>query len=103
MRRHYFWDAEAIGSDGRPGDWVEYVPQRRVSKGPAIISDSLDGVWNPVDGRRYDSKSRYYKAVRDAGCEIAGNDSSVSEPKPRQLVTPGNVGQDIARAYDQLA
>lgn len=42
---------------------------------PMIISDHLDGVQNPCDGKTYDSKSAYYRAVRDAGCEIVGNEA----------------------------
>jgi hypothetical protein len=93
-RRHFYWDREAH-------DWVEYVPQRRKSMGPAIISDTLDGVRNPVDGRVYDSKSRYYDAVKQAGCEIVGNDSSFTQPKMPEY-KPEGVGRDIARAIEQL-
>lgn len=42
---------------------------------PMIISDHLDGVQNPCDGKTYDSKSAYYRAVKDAGCEIVGNEA----------------------------
>ncbi len=42
---------------------------------PMVISDSLDGVWNPINGQRYDSKRAYYKAVRAHGGEIIGNES----------------------------
>jgi hypothetical protein len=42
---------------------------------PMIIRDYLDGVVNPCNGKRYDSKSAYYQAVKDAGCEIVGNEA----------------------------
>lgn len=35
-----------------------------------VVSDDLDGLVNPVDGKRYDSKSAYYRAVAAAGCNI---------------------------------
>jgi hypothetical protein len=61
---------------------------------PMIISDSLDDTMNPADGKQYNSKSAYYKAVRKAGCEIIGNEkTSVSERKT--LDDPIN---DIKRA-----
>jgi hypothetical protein len=42
---------------------------------PMIISDHLDDVKNPVDGKTYDSKSAYYQTVKAAGCEIVGNEA----------------------------
>lgn len=96
-RRHFFWDREA--RDGL-GDWVEYRPTIRKRLTPYVISDHLDGVRNPVDGRQYDSKSAYYKAVRAAGCEIAGNDSRITEPQQREYV-PQGIGQDLKRAFEQ--
>jgi hypothetical protein len=41
-----------------------------------IISDDLGtkGVKNPADGKVYDSKSAYYKAVKANGYEIVGNE-----------------------------
>ena len=40
------------------------------------ISDDLgvNGVFCHADGKTYDSKSAYYKAVRAKGCEIIGNE-----------------------------
>jgi hypothetical protein len=32
-------------------------------------------VKNPVDGKLYDSKSAYYRTVKEAGCEIVGNEA----------------------------
>lgn len=43
---------------------------------PNVISDHLDGVVNPVDGKRYGSKAEYYKTVDKAGCYI--NDGPVN-------------------------
>lgn len=65
-----------------------------------IISDHLDGVVNPLDGKAYDSKSAYYRKVRESGCEIVGNDPVAT--KTPTFETPGGVEQDIAAAIDQL-
>lgn len=35
-----------------------------------VVSDDLGGVMNPVDGKHYDSKSQYYKAVKASGSHI---------------------------------
>jgi hypothetical protein len=65
--------------------------------GPNIISDHLDGVLSHVDGRMYDSKSRYYASVKAAGCEIVGNEKIRPQPVKRSPVGP-----DIMRALQQL-
>jgi len=58
---------------------------------PMIISDHLDGVKNPVDGKMYDSKSSYYRAVKDAGCVIVGNEAEKMMDRP---VARSSVGRD---------
>ncbi len=73
-------------------------PARSDLPSPMIIGDSLDDVVNPVNGRRYSSKSQYYKAVRSAGCEIVGNEKPSASPRP-QLDDPG---QDIKDAIEQI-
>lgn len=66
---------------------------------PMIISDTLDYVQNPANGQTYTSKSKYYKAVRDAGCEILGSEKPSASPKP-QLDDPV---KDIKQAMEQVA
>jgi hypothetical protein len=69
---------------------------------PRLIRDGLDSVWNPVDGKLYDSKSAYYGAVKRAGCEIAGNDSSLTTAleKPATVKTPGGLKDTLKAAWD---
>jgi hypothetical protein len=66
--------------------WDRVASKRSNLPSPSIIRDSLDGVQNPVDGKRYDSKSAYYQAVKDAGCVIVGNEAekmmASSPPRP---------------------
>jgi len=64
---------------------------------PMIRSDSLDNVWNPVDGKRYDSKSQYERAVKDAGCEIVGNDAGHWNGPAKQR-KPEGIKQDLKQA-----
>lgn len=70
---------------------------------PRLIRDGLDDVWNPLDGKKYDSKSAYYRTVREAGCEIAGNDTSVTEAHERPVVTqtPTGLQDDLKAAWEQ--
>jgi hypothetical protein len=77
------------------------VVQRSGLPAPMIISDALGEVWNPVNGQVYDSKSAYYRAVKDAGCQIVGNDSSFREPAPPPFEAEG-VEQSLSQAIDQL-
>lgn len=51
-----------------------------------IVSDDLgmQGVLNPADGKKYDSKSAYYKSVKDQGLEIVGDDAPRERAKPKQ-------------------
>lgn len=97
MGTRYFWDRAA--REGR-GDWVLAAPGRG-RPGVMVISDRLDGVLNPVDGRRYDSKRAYARAVRAAGCEIVGTDRMFGAGR-RAGIEPRDVGRDVRRAIEQL-
>jgi hypothetical protein len=83
------------------------LPERNLARSdlptPRLIRDGLDNVWNPVDGRTYDSKSAYYSAVKAAGCEIAGNDSSITQAheKPRDVKPPPGLKDALRQAWDQ--
>lgn len=68
---------------------------------PYIISDHLDGVQNPVDGKHYDSKSAYYRTVKEAGCEIMGSDPAANRRPTYE--PPGGVEEDIKRAIEKLS
>jgi hypothetical protein len=69
---------------------------------PMIRPDGMGDVWNPVDGKRYDSKSQYERAVKDAGCEIVGDDKG-HWSKPAPEYRPEGVKEDIKQAWDQLS
>lgn len=66
---------------------------------PYVVSDSMPMTLNHADGRRYDSKRAYERAVRAAGCEIVGNEKL----PPRQEFTPTGIGADIKRAIEELS
>jgi hypothetical protein len=75
---------------------------KRFGRAPNIRTDGMDATWNPADGKTYDSRSGYYRAVKDAGCVIAGDDSSLYR-SPQPIEAPGGVEQDIKQAIDQLS
>lgn len=84
----------------RPGlgviDKREAAPLHAAADAPYVISDGMDPVRSMVDGKTYDSKSRYYGSVRAAGCEVIGNDSV---PRQRKELPP--VRDDLRRAIQQ--
>ena len=79
---------------------AEFYARRAVSHGPMVISDQLADVWNPIDGKHYDSKSNYYRTVRRAGCEITGNEPVKDRARPEFI--PQGIGQDIKKSIEQL-
>ena len=96
------------------GLWVqdprtgELIPKHLYSRGPVarsdlpapmVISDQIDGVWNPANGRRYDSKRAYYKAVRASRCEIIGTEKLRHNPGP-EMPSPS---RDIAEAIAEVS
>jgi hypothetical protein len=86
---------------GSPED-IRYRPPRSHLPAPMLISDHLADVVNPVNGRPYDSKSAYYKAVRSAGCEIMGNDAPTSPGKPQDDGPPiHDIERSVAEAFQQ--
>lgn len=56
------------------------VPKVRKQKGasaPFVVSDSINPTWHPADGKRYESKSRFRRVTKAAGCEEVGNERQV--------------------------
>lgn len=64
-------------------------------------SDSLpggvNGIVNHADGKRYDSKSQYEKAVRAKGCRVVGNDWNNRDLSSRQVRGDFNVRPELAK------
>lgn len=70
---------------------------------PAIRTDGMEAIRSMADGQVYDGKGAYYRSVKDAGCEIVGDDYAPFErQKSREFVPHGNVGEDIKRAITEL-
>lgn len=65
---------------------------------PMVIKDTIEPTVNHADGRRYDSKRAFEKAVRAAGCEIVGNETIKPAPMP-EMPDPRH---DIKAAIDQI-
>jgi hypothetical protein len=79
---------------------IEESKRSNVVPMPYIVTDSLPDVRNPLDGKIYDSKSAYYKKVKESGCEILGNDFDAQHSKPEY--NSSNLGDVILEQYDKL-
>ena len=62
---------------------------------PMLIKDGMEPTLNHADGKRYDSKRAYEKAVRAAGCEIVGN-----EKMTRRVAEIPDAVEDVRRAIE---
>lgn len=82
------WPVECLGHFGIKAD------------APYVRTDGMDPIRSMADGRLYDSKSAYYASVKRAGCEIIGNDTGGSPPRPGYQA--GHVEVDIKRAIAEL-
>ena len=69
-----------------------------------VISDDLGtkGILNHANGKMYDSKSAYYQAVSDSGCEIVGNEK-VSKKSIPDATSESELKQDIANAIKEVS
>jgi len=65
-----------------------------------IISDNMDRTLNPMNGKHYDSKSAYYKAVKEAGGVIMGNEKQA--PKKEFSFNDDQIKRDIYATAKQL-
>lgn len=87
---------------------VNLIPPERVEPRQAAyvqsdcIGEGVQGVFNPVNGKKYDSKSSYYKAVKDAGCVVLGNDAPKEAKGPRAKINDRELKHDIKTAIEQL-
>lgn len=65
---------------------------------PNIRTDGMDPIVSMVSGKVHDSKSAYYREVRQAGCEIVGNDRAGFGKRPEYR--PQGVAESIKRAIE---
>jgi hypothetical protein len=70
-----------------------------VRPAPAIRPDAIE-MFNPVTGGIATSKSRYYRDVRQVGCEINPEAGIGESPNRPEFTSPG-LAQDIKRALEE--
>jgi hypothetical protein len=89
-----------VFDQGELRPWPEVARRRRERAArsplpaPYVVSDHLDDVQNPADGKVYNSKSAYYHSVKASGCEIVGNEAEklMAAPAARPDVKSGEIG-----------
>lgn len=80
-----------------PDNHRELPPQRSSLPAPYFISDQLDDLVNPVDSRRYDSKTAFRRATKAGGGIEIGNDEQ-KDLRYYDTVTP----DEVAQAYHMV-
>ena len=85
---------DGIKWDKRPAGYATGIKAKTSKRRYNIISDTMDATLNPVDGKYYDSKGKYYATVKRGGYEIC--DDPI---KDRRDTAPRGVAEDIKRAY----
>lgn len=98
MRTRYRYDHETgevveirIGDNGGP-------PLDQPT-GPYVISDTMDAMRHPCNGRWYDSKHKFRDETRARGCTEVGNET-IPERVDRSL--PGGLRDDLRGAYSEV-
>lgn len=96
----------------RPIDSVVYEKRDRSDESNVvrgIIKDDLpggiNGMLSHADGKRYDSKSAYERAVKAKGCRVVGNDWNKAEyktPMERGVRGDFNVAPQLKEAVQRV-
>ena len=80
---------------------IPQLPSKRSGlAAPMIIRDTMDALVNPANGLWYESKSAFARGVKDAGCEILGNDQAGTGKPPTFETPPAEA--DVKVAMEQL-
>lgn len=104
MRKHrYFYTVNGKRVEELVnGQWLS-VSETPQAHGPLIIRDQLGegvrGVWNPATNQTYDSRSRYMRDTKAAGCEVVGSDNAHRTVPKTKVQEP--IHQTIERLNQQ--
>lgn len=79
---------ESIGKLVPADEYQRPTGKRSNLKSPMIMGDSMQPVQSMLDGKMYDSKSALRATYKAAGVIEVGNDSSITDPKPRAKTKP---------------
>ena len=97
---YVFREGHGFVVKGGPLDRRAPAPSRSDLPCPMLIRDNMDALLNHADGRYYDSKSAFTKAVKAAGCEILGNDAPTT---PVDRPPPDGVDDAVEQAIAKVS
>ncbi len=69
------------------------------------IGEGVQGILNHADGKKYDSKSQYERALRAKGCRVVGNDwnnATYKTPLERGVRGDFNVRPQLKEAVQKV-
>ena len=84
--------------DGKFIEASKIEPSQKVH----IISDDMPSLVNHADGNRYDSKSRFRRATRAAGCYEVGSDAKPDGVGRKREHIPEGVRHSIEESINRL-
>ena len=70
--------------------------------GSDSLSGGVNGILNHADGKRYDSKSQYNRAVVASGCRVVGNDFNNQNLSRTEVRGDFNVRPELAKTVHQV-
>ena len=86
----------------RDGKLVKKLPElslvRSDLSAPMVVSDNADPFFSHADGRTYDSKSQYYRTLKEKGLRIV----EPGEPLEHQDQWSKPVIEDVTEAYKKV-
>lgn len=72
-----------------PVERTAYVPSKRSHlPGPMVIGDTMEPTQHMCDGIYYTSKAKFRSVTRAHKCVEAGDDRSITDPKPFKRPRP---------------
>ena len=78
----------------------QYVPESRHLPATGIITDTMDNLWHPCNGRYSNSKSQFRRWTKEAGCEEIGNERIKPRDNYKESGMQASVKGDLIRAYN---
>lgn len=66
------------------------------------LPGGVEGIINHADGKRYDSKSQYERAVKAKGCRIVGNDWNNKDLSRKEIHGDYNVRPQLKQAVEKV-
>ncbi|HUZ12659.1 MAG TPA: hypothetical protein VMU93_07425 [Caulobacteraceae bacterium] len=87
----------------RGGAWIEKAaaaPLHAPAPAPMVRCDAMDPIRSMLDGRIYDSRSRYYRALKRGGAQIVGDERAAFARRP--AFEPEGVAASLKQSIEEL-